>query len=100
MGSHRVALLLDRCPRAFHMPGMSLIQNERTKLTANALDRASTACLTVGALGPAVASLYGLGGMGSAAPSHGALIALGSVFWLVAAAVLHFMARSVLGRLI
>ena len=82
------------------MPGMSLIQNERTKLTANALDRASTACLTVGALGPAVASLYGLGGMGATAPSHGVLIALGSVFWLAAAGVLHFMARSVLGRLI
>lgn len=77
---------------------MSLIHNERTKLTANALDRASTACLTVGALGPAVASLYGLGGGG--APSHGVLIAIGSIFWLTAAAVLHFMARSVLGRLI
>ncbi len=77
---------------------MSLIHNERTKLTANALDRASTACLTVGALGSAVASLYGLGGGG--APSHGVLIAIGSIFWLMAAAVLHFMARSVLGRLI
>jgi len=77
---------------------MSLIHNERTKLTANALDRASTACLTVGALGPAVASLYGLGAAG--AISHGLLVALGSVFWLAAAAVLHFMARSVLGRLI
>ncbi|OYZ91831.1 MAG: hypothetical protein B7Y01_01975 [Xanthobacter sp. 17-67-6] len=77
---------------------MSLIHNERTKLTANALDRASTACLTVGALGPAVASLYGLGNAGAA--SHGVLIAVGSIFWLMAAAVLHFMARSVLGRLI
>ncbi|MFH1554100.1 MAG: hypothetical protein ABII76_04450 [Pseudomonadota bacterium] len=77
---------------------MSLIHNERTKLTANALDRASTACLTVGALGPAVASLYGLGS--AVAPSHGVLITVGSIFWLIAAAVLHFMARSVLGRLI
>ena len=77
---------------------MSLIHNERTKLTANALDRASTACLTVGALGPAVASLYGLGNAGVSA--LGGLIALGSLFWLIAAAVLHFMARRGLGRLI
>lgn len=91
---------LDRRGGGIHMRLMSLIQNERTKLTANALDRASTACLTVGALGPAVASLYGLGGAAAASPSHGPLIALGSVFWLAAAAVLHFMARSVLGRLI
>ncbi|MFS8039046.1 hypothetical protein ACI7BZ_19165 [Xanthobacter sp. AM11] len=77
---------------------MSLIQNERTKLTANALDRASTACLTVGALGPAAASLYGLGGAATA--PGGVLIAVGSLFWLAAAGVLHFMARSVLGRLI
>lgn len=63
---------------------MSLIQNERTKLTANALDRASTACLTVGALGPAAASLYGLDGTG--APPHGVLIAIGSVVRRMAAA--------------
>lgn len=77
---------------------MSLIHNERIKLTANALDRASTACLTVGALGPAAASLYGLGQ--AAPPSHGVLIAVGSLFWLAAAGVLHLMARKVLGRLI
>lgn len=40
---------------------MSLVHNERIKLTANALDRASTACFTVGVLGPTVASLYGIG---------------------------------------
>ena len=33
---------------------MSLIHNERTKLLANALDRASTACLAVGVLGQAL----------------------------------------------
>lgn len=93
-------MALDRGGSAFHIRSMSLIHNERTKLMANALDRASTACLTVGALGPAVASLYGLGAAGAAAASHGVLIALGSVFWLAAAGVLHFMARSVLGRLI
>ena len=75
---------------------MSLIHNARAKLTANALDRASTACLTLGALGPAAAYLYGIGG---GAGAHGLLVGLGSVFW-IAAAMLHFMARSVLGRLI
>ena len=29
-----------------------MIENERTKLIANALDRASTACLAVGVLAP------------------------------------------------
>lgn len=62
------------------------------------LGNAAIACLTVGALGPAVASLYELGNAGT--PSHGVLIAVGSIFGLMAAAVLHFMARSVLGRLI
>lgn len=75
---------------------MSLVHNERTKLLANALDRASTACLTVGVLGPSAAALYGIGGGASIiAP----LIAIGSLFWLGAAAVLHWFARLVLGRL-
>lgn len=73
---------------------MSLIHNERTKLTANALDRASTACLTVGVLGPAAAALYGMGG----SALHGWII-IGAVLWLSAAAVLHFMARRTLGSL-
>ncbi len=76
---------------------MSLVRNERTKLLANALDRASTACFTVGVLGPAVAALYGVGGPG-AVPA--AVIAFGSLFWLLAAVVLHIIARAVLGRLI
>jgi hypothetical protein len=75
---------------------MSLIHNELTKLTANALDRASTACLAVGVFGPAVAVLYGVGG---AATVGTWLIALGSLFWLVAAAMLHLAARRVLGSL-
>lgn len=35
-----------------HGETVSLIDNERTKLLANALDRASTACFTVGILTP------------------------------------------------
>lgn len=74
-----------------------LIENERTKLLANALDRASTACLTVGVLGPSVAVLYRLGG--TTGENHGILVAVGSVLWIVAAGFLHRMAYRVLGRL-
>jgi hypothetical protein len=35
----------------------AVIANERAKLLANALDRASTACVTVGVLGPTAAAL-------------------------------------------
>ncbi|KQQ13294.1 hypothetical protein ASF53_14070 [Methylobacterium sp. Leaf123] len=76
---------------------MSLIANERTKLTANALDRASTACLTVGVLGPTVATLYGIGGTNGG--TLGFLFVAGSLFWLIAAAALHGMARHTLGGL-
>jgi hypothetical protein len=36
-----------------------MIDNERTKLLANALDRASTACLTVGIITPLAGYIYG-----------------------------------------
>ncbi len=74
----------------------NLIHNERTKLLANGLDRASTACIAVGVFGPAVAVLYDVGG---ASASAGSLFAVASVFWLGAAVLLHFLARYVLGRL-
>ena len=47
---------------------MSLIHNERTKLLANALDRASTASFTVGVLVPIVAASVELPGYGFGAP--------------------------------
>ena len=75
---------------------MSLIRNERLKLLANALDRASTACLAVGVFGPAVAVLYSVQG---AAELTGSFLALGSTLWLVGAAVLHLLAQFALGRL-
>lgn len=69
---------------------MSLIHNERTKLLANALDRASTACFAVGALGQALslppASQMWLGLLSPAG-------------WILAAIGLHLVARRVLGRL-
>lgn len=75
---------------------MSLIHNERTKLVANALDRASTACLTVGVFAPIAAAIYTTG---ATAPSLLAIV-IGATCWIFAAAVLHFSARYVLRRLI
>jgi len=68
---------------------MSLIENERTKLLANALDRASTACVTVGVLAPIAAFIYGLSGT---RPDVSALIFGGSI-WILSAVALHWMAR-------
>ena len=76
---------------------MTLVHNERTKLLANALDRTSTACLTVGVLGPAAATLYNLGG--TTGRSHDMLLIAGSLAWLVATTALHLLARRVLGGL-
>lgn len=74
---------------------MSLVHNERTKLLANALDRASTACLTVGILAPLAAALYSLPGTFGL----NAKIVAGGIIWSLAAFVLHMSARFVLRRL-
>lgn len=68
------------------------IDNERTKLFANALDRASTACLAVGIFAP----LSGLS-RGDAFFSIAASVAI--VGWFTAAVMLHYAARHVLGGL-
>jgi hypothetical protein len=73
----------------------NLVRNERTKLVANALDRASTACVAVGILAPVAATLAGTGSALRApafiAPFSG---------WILAALALHFVARRILGRLV
>ncbi|WIJ24379.1 hypothetical protein [Devosia sp. RR2S18] len=74
---------------------MSLVENERTKLLANALDRASTACVTVGLLAPIAAVIYGASGTAVTPWTF----ALGGVIWLLAAVALHLGARFVLGGL-
>jgi len=73
---------------------MSLVQNERIKLAANALDRASTACLSIGVLGPAVALLYNVGGTDS--QFRGITVGVVGAFWLSTAAGLHAIARYLL----
>jgi len=73
---------------------MSLTHNEQTKLLANALDRASTACFTIGIVTPLAGYLYNIGGLRS---SIGAVeLATGLIGWLTAAIVLHLSARRIL----
>ena len=70
-----------------------VIENERTKLIANALDRASTACLAVGIFAPLAAVVQ------AEAPrfTPGLLFSLAG--WFAAAIVLHLRARRTLGGL-
>lgn len=73
---------------------MSLIRNERTKLLANALDRASTACIAAGLIAPVVSAMNAGSGL------HLSWLAIGSSgAWILAAVALHLGARHVLGRL-
>lgn len=74
----------------------NLVHNETTKLVANALDRASTACLTVGVFAPIAAAIYTFAG--NAPPTL--TFVIGAVCWIFAAAVLHMSARYVLRRLL
>lgn len=63
---------------------LQTISNERVKLLAAALDRASTACIVVGIFGPfASATVATLSGTG----------------WLLGAGCLHSIARWHLGQL-
>jgi hypothetical protein len=76
---------------------MSLIRNEQIKLLANALDRASAACFTVGIATPLAGYLYNVAGF-RASIGIPALL-LGLVGWITAAIALHLAARRILKRL-
>jgi hypothetical protein len=73
---------------------MPTVRNEQTKLLANALDRASTVCFTVGIATPAAGFLYNIGNFRVVVPL--AALALGMSGWLFSAAALHLLARRVL----
>lgn len=73
---------------------MTDAEKERTKLLANSLDRASTACLTVGILAPFAAALYNVGNL-TLNPS----LFLAALLYLGAAYALHRGAMDVLGAL-
>ena len=76
---------------------MSLIQNERTKLLAAALDRASTACFALGVVGPIIAFLYKSDEPSLALPDWRYVV--GPLIWFAAAVLLHLAGRAALGRL-
>lgn len=69
---------------------------EQTKLLANAFDRASTACITVGIVTPIAAILYGFGNLGNKSGSAMLFYFMG---WLLIAGFLHYLARLTLRRL-
>ena len=73
----------------------NLVRNERLKLVAGALDRASTACIAVGLIAPVSAAIYQV-----ALPQTGiGIFIVGAVIWILAAAGLHLFAQRVLGGL-
>ena len=74
-----------------------VVDNEPTKLLANALDRASTAVFTVGILTPSVSYFFNLQNVRDALGPGGLAAFMALSF--AAAAGLHLLARSVLGDL-
>ena len=73
-----------------------LIHNERVKLLANALYRASAARFTVGIATPVTSYLYGLGRAGL----EPWFLLAACYVWLCAAFGLHWVAQPMSGRLI
>ncbi|TXM66295.1 hypothetical protein FV226_23765 [Methylobacterium sp. WL12] len=70
---------------------MSLIHNERTKLSATWLNSIAAAAVAVGGIAPSIAAVTG---------TLSPLLAAGLVlFWFLVGAGLHFTARAILGRL-
>lgn len=66
-------------------------ETEKTKLVAGALDRASTACFTVGVATPLAGYVYNIGGIRTAVALSGLMLGLGG--WMLAAIALHYVAR-------
>ncbi|WP_029616694.1 hypothetical protein [Pseudorhizobium marinum] len=78
------------------MTDLNIAEVEQTKLLANALDRTSTACVTVGVVTPIAALLYGIG---PTAVQLGLAVLGYFLGWLMIAVFLHYMARRVLRKL-
>jgi len=71
-----------------------LVYNERTKFSAGALDRISTALIAIGGIAPIVALTTGVPGY-----SFGWSAVGFSFGWLLVGVTLHFIARAILRRL-
>jgi hypothetical protein len=76
---------------------MSLIENERAKLTANWLNTLSAGTIIAGCVTPLVAIAYGLR-PGGASLGNGFILVL-SIGWILMGVALHLGARIILGRL-
>jgi len=74
---------------------MSLIENERTKLTATWLNNLAVASIVAGWLSPVAGMVYGL----TNPPRDIVILISLSIAWLLAGLVLHLIARAHLGRL-
>lgn len=67
---------------------------EQTKLLANAVDRTSTTCVTVGIATPIAAYVYNVSNFRTFIELW--VVLLGAAGWLVVAVILHFIARRIL----
>jgi hypothetical protein len=76
---------------------MSLIENERTKLLATALNAAATSCFAVGIATPLAGFVYNVSGFRTQIDRWE--LAIGLACWLIAATSLHLIARRILGGL-
>ena len=73
---------------------MGVVHNEQTRLLANAFDRASTACFTIGIATPIAGFVYNVSSFRS---TIGVTELTGGLLgWLVAAVLLHIGARTIL----
>ncbi|WP_105374243.1 hypothetical protein [Neorhizobium huautlense] len=78
------------------MGALNPAEVEQTKLLANAFDRASTACVTVGIVTPLAGYLYNFPNFNAISGGRMAVYLAG---WLLSAVLLHYMARRILRRL-
>lgn len=74
---------------------MSLVENERIKLTAGALNTVATTSFAVGVIAPVAGAFYSLAA--DHVPVH--VVVIGVVLWSGTALFLHRQARRVLGGL-
>jgi hypothetical protein len=71
---------------------VSASDNERIKLSANALNTLATSMITIGVIAPAIALAYGL----SDVHRPVWLFALSAVVWVLIGGALHYAARTLL----
>lgn len=76
--------------------GLSLVTNERVKLTASLLNTVAGFSITAGGIGPLIALSYGLNAPTIVSPL---VLALVGAIWLGAGIGAHLLARWILGRL-